>query len=168
MLIFLLILIQIMGHLGLYAAGLKQRPAFGSERTIFLYHLFSWILCVTIFSGWALITGGLQLAAMTGALAGSVHGIYSLSFLELWSLTQGSYSLSILADISRDPSLSQVLPSPNDLAEIGRQKREARQLVLRNFGLLNERGEITRAGRGAAFALSVLISLCNGRSLNHK
>ncbi len=168
MLYLLLIVAQILGHFGLYAACLRQRPAFRSERTIFLYHLSSWILCVTIFGVAGLINGGLHLAAITGALAGSVHGIYSLSFLELWSLTQGSYSLSILADISRDSGLH-LTPTPiDDLADIGRQKRKSREIALHKLGLLNELGELTRAGHIAAFALSLLIAFSNGRSINHR
>jgi hypothetical protein len=32
----------------------------------------------------------------------AAHGIYSMSFLELWSLAEGSYSFAILREIKSD------------------------------------------------------------------
>src|SRR4029077_20843025 len=72
---------------------------FQTERGIFLYHFISAVL----FAAGALAAGiarfsDAAMAVSVGLIA--VHGIYSTSFLELWSLAQGSYSISILTGIA--------------------------------------------------------------------
>lgn len=112
------------------------------------------------------VSGGLIEAMLTGTLAAGSHGIYSLSFLELWSLTQGSYSLTILADVASGSNSNSQARSPMMLAEIGMQKRAERQVSLRKLGLLNNQGSLTPAGRGAALVVAFIIFFSKGRNLN--
>jgi hypothetical protein len=163
----LLISAYILAHAGLYAGCLRQRPAFRRERTIFLYHLCSWIAGVCVFGILGLMTRGWPVAGVFVVLCGSLHGIYSLSFLELWSLSQGSYSLSILAEVERDPSLQSLLLDTARLGAIGQQKRNARLISLQQLGLLNQQGIITGTGRGIAAVIAGIIWLTKGRNLNH-
>jgi hypothetical protein len=100
-------------------------------------------------------------------LCGSLHGIYSLSFLELWSLSRGSYSLSILAAVERDPSLQSLLLDTANPGAIGQQKRNARLISLQQLGLLNQQGIITGTGHGVAAVIAGIIWLTKGRNLNH-
>ncbi len=86
-------------HFLLYVLVLRGRPLVQSERGIFLYHfgsaavftLVAFCLAVSYFSD-AAIAIAIGLSAL--------HGIYSLSFLELWTLAEGSYSMSILTGIA--------------------------------------------------------------------
>jgi hypothetical protein len=97
--------------------------------------------------------------------AAGLHGIYSLSFLELWSLTQGSYSLGILAQIDRLGGAA----LPSDLAgqtDIGRQKQHQRYQSLVSLGLLRTDGQLTARGWIAAHTLRCVASLSNSRKLN--
>ncbi len=52
----------------------------------------------------AFARGVIGYAALTGLLA--LQFIYSISFLELWSLSQGSYSLQILMRVSEQKSMA--------------------------------------------------------------
>jgi len=72
------------------------------EKGIFRLHLFSAVPLALV--AFALVMSGAietQWPVVLGAL--SVHGIYSVSFLELWSLSQGGYSLSIVERAAEAP-----------------------------------------------------------------
>lgn len=153
-------------HLGVYTVWLRHLDIFRQERPIFLYHLASWFLGVGALTliGWALL--GWAAAGVMLVLAGSLHGIYSLSFLELWSLSQGSYSLSILTAVERDPTLESLQPDAARLGAIGQQKRTARLVSLQRLGLLNTHEAATPTGRMVAALINGIITLSNGRNLN--
>jgi hypothetical protein len=82
--------VYLIAHLAAYVAWLRRLALLRTEKGIFLYHFVS-----------AVITGLAAIAAAFIDPAGfgfagfvivlSAHGIYSLSFLELWSLAQGGY-----------------------------------------------------------------------------
>jgi hypothetical protein len=78
-----------------YVLVLRHQAAFGQEATIFGYHFWSAIL-ISIGSlvCWLVFADSVVFAAVVAAIC--IHGIYSISFLELWSLSEGGYSLSIL------------------------------------------------------------------------
>jgi len=162
----LLITAYLLVHAGLYGGWLRHRAALRGERTIFLYHFLSWIISVGGAGAWGLCTQGLPAAGALTVLCGSLHGIYSLSFLELWSLSQGSYSLSILTAVERDSTLESLRPDAALLGAIGQQKRAARLVSLQRLGLLNAREAVTPPGRLAAALISGIITLSNGRNLN--
>jgi hypothetical protein len=97
--------IYLLGHFFLYVFVLRHRGYFQTERGIFLYHLISAIACV--FASAVIVLVDRDQAAFSVACAlVAAHGIYSISFLELWSLAQGSYSLSIMGQGGSDRSPS--------------------------------------------------------------
>jgi hypothetical protein len=93
----------IIAHLLAYIAVFRYWRAFTAERTIVIYHGLAFTaVFVVVFVAFA--RGAIGFAASCGLLA--VQYLYSLSFLELWTLAEGSYSLQILLRVSRQPSIS--------------------------------------------------------------
>jgi hypothetical protein len=93
----------ITAHLLLYLALLRYLKVFAGERTIVAYHALAFAIVFAVVIA-AFARGTLGFAALSGLLA--LQFIYSISFLELWSLAQGSYSLQILLRISQHASSS--------------------------------------------------------------
>jgi hypothetical protein len=93
----------ITGHLLLYLTVLRHLPAFARERTMVAYYglSFAFVLAAVVV---AFACGTIGFAASCGLLA--LYFIYCISLLELWTLSEGSYSLQILARISQQPSTS--------------------------------------------------------------
>jgi hypothetical protein len=117
------------------------------------------------FGLWALAAGGPK-AWTLFVCAVMLHGIYSLSFLELWALADDSYSLAMMEIIDRGggatgPALMQSLEA------IGTGKQTSRLDALRAIGLIREVGDgsftLTPAGRAAAFLGRTLLLLVNVR-----
>jgi hypothetical protein len=116
------------------AVAVRHIPFFRTERGIFLYHAVS----ATLFSIAALGTcviafNDVTLAVTLGLVA--AHGIYSLSFLELWSLAQGSFSIGIIAGAQSGSSLSRA-PLIESFARIGDHKKCNRLATLSKLGLI--------------------------------
>lgn len=143
--------VYLTAHLAAYVAGLRRLAPLRTEKGIFLYHF-----------GSAVITGVIAVVAafMDPAEFGvagcililSVHGIYSLSFLELWSLAQGGYSLSIIAGIAQAEATG-AEPDFSGLAAIGSTKQAERIAALERLGLVSSAGErISLTPRGNAIA----------------
>jgi hypothetical protein len=144
-------------HFAAYVVVLRHQPGLRSEKGIFLYHFAS-----AVFAGLA----GVAIAVLEPDRIGfsglvlvlSLHGIYSLSFLELWSLAQGGYSLSIIASISRAEA-SGTEPDFQALAAIGEAKQGDRVAALEKLGLAarkDERIVLTARGGRIAFLLHTL------------
>jgi hypothetical protein len=139
-------------HFLLYVLVLRGRPLVQSERGIFLYHfgsaavftLAALCLAVTYFSDAAIaIAVGLS----------ALHGIYSLSFLELWTLAEGSYSMSILTGIASQGTLSRDALI-DAFARIGDAKKSDRLSVLSNLSLGRRDGSYWRlSARGQLLAI---------------
>jgi hypothetical protein len=151
-------------HLMAYVAWLRFKDGFYGEGRIFRYHLIS----ATAYS-----VGALTLVALApswpafvtaaGLIAG--HGLYSISFLELWSLAQGSYSLSILAGINADSGANshQLIER---FAALGNAKRAGRLGALFQMRLLwrdVDRIKLTPIGRIVSAGCAVLRWLPNLR-----
>lgn len=146
--------VYLTAHLAAYIVWLRSLTALRAEKGIFLYHF-----------GSASITGLVALAAaiidpIEFGLAGfvlvlSIHGIYSLSFLELWSLAQGGYSLSIIGGIAHAEATG-AEPDFSGLAAIGAVKQAERIAALERLGLVSRIGErISLTPRGAAIAAAL-------------
>ena len=153
-------------HLLVYRTVLRDRwPCFGTERGIFLYHTASFLAANLTVIGLGLEgSWPIWLAFMIGT-----HGIYSLSFLELWSLAQGSYSLALLTMIDRlGPKASAT--RLQESAVIGRQKSEARNADLARLWLLQDGqsgpSRLTVIGGFLAGLFWFFLRLTNGRPLN--
>ena len=157
--------VYIVAHAGLYFAVLGGWATLGSERGIFVYHFASAILVAVGWGIWAIAQGGSDAWAWF-ACAIMLHGIYSLSFLELWALADDSYSLAIMEILDRGgaavgSTLMQRLES------IGRRKQNSRLNALQAIGLIREVEDgslvATPAGRAAALLGRTLLFLVNVR-----
>jgi len=93
----------IAAHVLAYIAVFRYLRVCDAERTIVIYHglAFAAVFAVVAL---AFARGTIGFAAACGLLA--LQYLYSLSFLELWTLAEGSYSLQILLRVSRRASIS--------------------------------------------------------------
>lgn len=154
------------GHLLLYCLIMRRLPLFARENVIFLYHALSTAVVVAVAFGLALARGS-PTGWLIGLAVTSLHGIYSLSFLELWSLAEGSYSLSILAAFGT-PADGEKGIGLAALDRIGSRKRASRLESLGRLGLVRARGdrwELTSRGRAVAAGLSLVAWLANLKKL---
>lgn len=154
----------LLAHLLLYAVHLRNVPLLQTEKGIFLYHFVSVCLAVAATLALTLPHGIGESLTVTAAVA-AAHGIYSLSFLELWSLAEGSYSFKVLASIeSRGSAAPATIVSA--LAEVGDRKKGQRLDSLRRLKLIEQTGDslrLTRRGRRAAMVFRLLRWLANLR-----
>jgi hypothetical protein len=143
--------VYLAAHLAAYVAGLRRLAPLRTEKGIFLYHFGSAVITGLAALAAALIDPpGFGLAGFVIVL--SVHGIYSLSFLELWSLAQGGYSLSIIAGITHAEAIG-AEPDFSGLAAIGAAKQTERVAALERLGLIARAGgRIGLTTRGGAMA----------------
>lgn len=148
-------------HLSFYIVLGRNFLSLRSESGIFLFHFISFlslgILCSMMI---LLFVTKNKFPLFIGVL--SLHGIYSLSFLELWSLSQGSYSLSVLR-LSPIP-LNSHSHAMEKLECIGDVKFAERLLSIQKMGLLQKCGDkvkITRFGAASAAIFFTLIKLTN-------
>ena len=91
-----------------------------------------------------------------------IHGIYSLSFLELWSLSQGGYSLQILKFVNQ--SKVSDISSLKSLGEIGASKKNDRingLLKMRLIRKANNELELTALGYCIAFFTHIIAKTVN-------
>jgi hypothetical protein len=145
-------------HFLLYVLVLRGRPLVQSERGIFLYHFLS----ATVFAVVALAAAvtpfsDAALAVAVGLIA--THCIYSLSFLELWTLAESSYSMSILTGIASQGTLSRKTLI-DSFARIGDAKKGNRLSVLVKLSLAHREGslwQLSARGRVLAGVLNVLV-----------
>lgn len=142
----------------LYAAVLRQRSTFRTERGIFLYHVASFVLLVLIgAAALAAAPSTENLATLLGSAA--AHGIYSLSFLEAWALSDDGYSLQILVELVRRKRAT-TSDLEQRFADLSAQKKARRINALLKLGLIARTGELfrpTSKGAVAARALSALL-----------
>lgn len=88
----------IIAHLLAYFVALRYRPLFASERVMLAYHGIAFIAAFSILVI-AFVCSAIGFASLCALIA--LQFIYSISFLELWSLAEGSYSLQILTRLSQ-------------------------------------------------------------------
>ena len=161
----LIALIYLGLHVGVYFVVLRERPWFGSEKGIFAYHFVSAIGFSAAFTAWALATRRPDnLAWLVSAVM--LHGIYSLSFLELWALADRSYSLTILLALDRRGTTSEGALA-EALETIARYKQASRLDSLEGLRLVrpahNGAIELTWFGRAAVVLGRALMFLADIR-----
>ncbi len=151
-------------HFLLYLGVLRKLEGFRKEGVIFFYHFIPAVI-VLFFVLAASLLSPFEGSLAFILLAVSVHGIYSLSFLELWSLAQGGYSISMLIRVDdatkRGAELDQIA-----LENIGSGKKTSRLDALQRLQLLETHGPVirlTRRGTIVAGFLSGLSWLANLR-----
>ena len=121
------------------------------ERTVFLFHVSS-AVALTLVAAVALATGLTSLPVAAGMVA--LHGVYSLSVLELWSLSEGSYALTMLASLSNAPVAPATLAARFEA--LGEVKKKSRLGALQRSRLLACSDPIKLTRRGRLVALAVL------------
>lgn len=141
----------LVAHLAAYVAVLRRLGPFRTEKGIFLYHFVSALAVCSLAALVGLMdTQGFGLAGFIIVL--SAHGVYSLSFLELWSLAQGGYSLSVIAAISAAEAAG-TAPDFSALAQIGARKQRDRLEGLEKLGVIAKvNGQISLTPRGSRIA----------------
>lgn len=154
---------QIIFHFSLYFLSLRHKSWLGNERGILLFHVYSASLLVFIaFATFlAFPTTQFVAAAIAGIFA---HGIYSLTFLELWSLSQISYSQEVLIRASFKGLDKQAI---EELVEIGENKRKDRLTGLERSGLIQlseNYWKLTLLGKLVAMCLKLVQLIPNMRS----
>ena len=151
-------------HLLLYFAVLRHRPAFRGERTIFLYHAISAIGVTLVVLASLFVPGsGADLEWAVAIIA--LHGIYSISFLEVWSLADGGYSLQILEHLQSADRRGEP-PDVEVLRGIGIAKQGNRLGGLIDAGLVRQDAEhvsLTPRGRMVASCFAFLAWLTHTR-----
>jgi len=150
-----------LAHLGAYFAGLRNLRPLRGERGILLFHAVPVALACLLLVPWLAVAPA-EGARWAGAIAAiALLGIYAMSFLELWSLSEGSYSLSILAAVAASGRAEGA--QLRELARIGARKQQARTESLLRLGLarpdVQGRLAATGAGRLVAGASAVLLWL---------
>lgn len=150
-------------HALMYFAVLRQHDTFRRERGIFLYHAVSAVLVTLAVLGQFVLTPTFESLATVCAVV-CLHGIYSMSFLEVWSLSQGSYSLRIMRHV--DAIGAGVPLDTAMLEEAGVSHRTQRLDGLAALGIAQQHGEtlaLTAFGSLVASALASIAWLANVR-----
>lgn len=149
-------------HFGAYALTLRKLPPFKLEKFIFLYHFISALLfsCVVLLGLVNHMTEQHIAAAVSVVCA---HGIYSLTFLELWTLSQISFSRELLIHIETYGSL-EICPPPAHLVLLGESKKVERlhaMLRLQLIALEDNQFHLTSRGRLVSSVLAAIAWLAN-------
>jgi len=145
-------------HFLIYILLVRNRPALYGERKILLYHCGSAFACSFVALALLIAFRCEQRSAMIAAGITAIHGIYSISFLELWSLAQGSYSIRILMGVQGSSGIGRHELHRCFFA-IGEAKRTNRISSLSRAGLIVSDGEfwkLTLLGCLAVAGLRVL------------
>ena len=148
-------------HLGIYVMVLRNVPAFGQERVIFLYHAVPALVLGLVVVLAVIITRDPETLA-AGILAISLQGLYSLSFLELWALSDAGYSLQILEHVATTGTSFDA----TGMKDIGASKKSDRLKAALALGLVRTDGQmfaLTRSGRAVASIFAAITWLVNAR-----
>jgi hypothetical protein len=148
-------------HFALYVVILRNLPAFGTERTIFLYHAVPALALVLVTAATVAIAQDSTTLAF-GVLAISLQGLYSISFLEMWSLSDGGYSLQILEHLANTPGAFDA----SSMQEVGAGKRTDRLQAAIDLHLVETDGRtlaLTRVGRPIAGVFASILWVTNAR-----
>lgn len=160
----ILVAVYISAHFLLYVFVFRYLRYFRTERGIFLFHLVSvtlLVLAVTVAFARAPTHDGFGLVVGSAAC----HGIYSLTFLECWALSEGGYSLRILDEIVRRGAapLSDI---EQHFVELSAQKKRDRAISLVTLGLIFRNGEqyeLTKLGRAIANVITLIAKFADFR-----
>ena len=146
-----LIITYIGFHLLIYVVWLRRQKAFRREKVIFLYHCIPAAIILLALFGLLGVSGSAESLAFA-VFGVSLHGIYSLSFLELWALSQGGYSIGILMRIDA-AAVKGIEADMKIFEEIGETKRKGRLAGLMRLKLIEmNKDSYSLAARGSFVA----------------
>lgn len=151
-------------HFIVYSLAARHTVALKKEKGIFLYHALSYVLLVAGVATAEIHGAPPWTGAATGVAAG-LHGVYSLSFLELWALTHRSYSLTILDRIERTPGGATAAELAG-LQQVGARKQQLRSHDVQQLGLIRTDRSLSPAGLVAAVLLRLVLRISHGRLMN--
>jgi len=144
-------------HFFTYYVGVRHCPWGQTEAGIFKYHAASFVFLAVI----GLINFAFSPAVMAFSVfvaVCSLHAIYSMTFLEFWSLSQGSFSYAVLKRLYPDGCPPQALTA--ELTTLGDAKKGGRISGLAKLGLVrldNGAWRLTATGRATAALIRVLL-----------
>ena len=148
---FLSVLFYLGAHFSVYFLALRHLRLFQREKPILLYHVVS-------FLAWGVWFFAAQPVGITSAIGLlSLHGIYSLSFLELWALSDGGFSLRILENAGDTQGCTAA--QLESMRVLGGAKIRGRIQTLERWRLVTEhenKYRLTGFGRVFAAALKVI------------
>lgn len=150
-------MLYILCHLAFYLLYGKKIMVLGTERGIFLFHFLSFCFLVTVSISISYILH-LDKSVITGMAVAGMHGIYSLTFLELWALLQGGYLIRVL----------KFAPNLKGLEELGDRKLNERLISIQKLGLISVRDDvvsITFFGKIISSLLFTVVKLCNLKTI---
>jgi hypothetical protein len=155
-------------HFLLYVCIFRHRPFCRSERGIFLFCVVPAATLVSLAFGailWQPSVEGLSLFITVFATL----GIYVLSFLECWTLSEGGFSIQILGELVR---LGVATPAQleRQFIDTSAKKKFNRLESLLRLGLVKKDGDrfqLTRRGSTLASALALIATIAGfGRKGN--
>ena len=134
------------------------------ERGIFLFHVGSFLILGVMLIGFLLLN--FSEGFFTAAVASlAFHAIYSLSFLELWALSDGGFSLRILADAS-GPARLTLRDIVARHRKVSDEKKIRRIASLISLGLVSKDGmayRLTSRGRFVSTCFAGIAALSGFR-----
>jgi len=134
------------------------------ESKVLIYHIFS-VIILSVSLLLFLFFNHTENHFLASIACIFAHGIYSLTFLELWTLAQISYSKDIIL-AARDQQLNR--QGIVYLVKVGDKKRKARLQALLSSGLVDcKKGNwfLTRRGRFLASFLNFILWLVSFKSV---
>ena len=153
-------------HFLTYVVILRENPFFQTEQGIFAYHFISaFLFAVIAFAACRINPDIVALATAFGLAA--THCIYSISFLELWSVAQGSYSISIITGMESGVTYSREKLVTN-FFQIGNAKKANRIVALARLSLIHrvgDRWQLTCCGRLLTVSLVAVLWLSNPKKI---
>jgi hypothetical protein len=156
---FIIFTILLIGaHFGCYLIWIRNLSWGRSEKGIFAYHALSFIALLSIgCASVIIVTDEDSLAAVIGGC--SLHAIYSMTFLEFWSISEGSFSFAVLSRIRSATLATNHIVS--EFTVLGAAKKTSRIESLVRLKLIrrdNTRAwRLTARGQGAAAIARVLL-----------
>ena len=141
-----------------YFLYLRRRLMQDAEGAVLKYHVVSFCLTAAICGALAVSMDRDGFAAWVAAVC--LHAIFSMSFLELWSVSEGSFFLAVMDRLVAWRKTGGGQPfDVSPLAEIGRRKRINRLDALLGKGWIAEKNgmlSLTGTGRAVAGAFNLL------------
>jgi hypothetical protein len=153
-------LILILTHFVIYIIFL--RDILQTEKSIFSYFAIFYLVLL-IWTFLCLLSNFDSLFIAAFIFINSINAIYCISFLELWSLSQISFSYDVLLKAKNEP-LSNESPTILDLISIGNSKRSKRMDSLCNIGVMRKMNDVyilTKIGRVVSYFLSIILWMPN-------
>jgi hypothetical protein len=152
-------------HALVYLAWLRDRQWFSGEKAILGYHLAPFMVVTSALLLRFAVSPPVQWAPPVATVL--LLAVYSFSFLEMWALSDGGYSLRIL-DRIEIVGRAGITLDLDDLVRLGESKKRTRIASLQQLRLVRRDGqslELTPLGRAIAAGLSLIARVVDIRKI---